>query len=140
MPSRSWVTPGRWFSISPPTPVPRPLSRRSAPSVPRRILFGSDLPILRMRTRRICEDGTYVNLVPRGLYGDVSGDPHLREVDGKDADSLTFFMYEELDAFRRAALATGLSESDIEAVFHGNAAKLLCEAGMPESFLSDRRE
>ena len=107
---------------------------------PGRILFGSDLPILRMRTRRICEKGTYVNLVPRGLYGDVSGDPHLRELDAKDADSLTFFMYEELNAFRRAALATGLSQSDLAAVFHGNAAKLLCEAGMPESFLSEGRE
>jgi predicted TIM-barrel fold metal-dependent hydrolase len=107
---------------------------------PQRILFGSDLPILRMRTRRICEGGTYVNLVPRGLYGDVAGDPHLREVDGKDADQLTFFMYEELDAFRRAATAAGLGEKDIEAIFRGNAAQLLCEAGMPESFLDDRRE
>jgi predicted TIM-barrel fold metal-dependent hydrolase len=107
---------------------------------PKRLLFGSDLPILRMRTRRICEGGTYVNLVPRGLYGDVAGDPHLREVDAKDAGQLTFFMYEELDAFRRAAIATGLGEKDIEAIFRGNAAHMLCEAGMPESFLHDRRE
>jgi hypothetical protein len=106
---------------------------------PRRILFGSDLPILRMRTRRICEGGTYVNLVPKGLYEDVSEDPHLRELDGNDADQLTFFMYEELDAFRRAAMATSLSESDIAAVFHGNAAQLLCEAGMPESFLKGEK-
>ena len=40
---------------------------------PGRILFGSDMPILRMRMRRICEGGLYVNLVPQGLYGDVSG-------------------------------------------------------------------
>jgi hypothetical protein len=49
-------------------------------------------------------------------------------------------MYEELDAFRRAALATGLSEGDLAAVFHGNAVKLLREAGMPESLVSERRE
>jgi len=32
---------------------------------PKRILFGSDLPILRIRAKRICENGTYVNLVPK---------------------------------------------------------------------------
>jgi len=105
----------------------------------KRILFGSDLPILRMRMRRICEGGNYVNLIPRGLYGDVSGDPHLREVDGKDADLLTFFMYEEIEAFRRAAMNTGLTKNDIEAVFYGNAAAVLCEAGMPASFLNGAR-
>lgn len=103
---------------------------------PGRILFGSDLPILRMRTRRICEGGTYINLVPRGLYGDVSGDPHLREVEGNEAAQLTFFMYEEIDAFRRAAVETGLSRDEIESVFFGNAAHLLCAAGMPEAYLS----
>jgi len=103
---------------------------------PRRILFGSDFPVLRMRTRRICEGGRYVNLVPKGLYGDVSGDPHLREVAGKDADQLTFFMYEAIEAFRRAATNTDLNKNDIGAVFFGNAAEVLCEAGMPESFLN----
>jgi predicted TIM-barrel fold metal-dependent hydrolase len=102
----------------------------------KRILFGSDLPILRMRTRRICEGGTYVNLVPKGLYGDVTGDPHMREVVGKDADALSFFMYEVIDAFRRAAAYTHLSDKDIKAVFYGNAAEMLCQAGMPETFLN----
>jgi len=92
---------------------------------PKRILFGSDLPILRMRTRRICECGRYVNLVPRGLYGDVSADPHMRELDGEEAEALTFFLYEEIDAFRRAAANTGLLPTDIEDVFYGNAARLL---------------
>jgi hypothetical protein len=101
---------------------------------PKRLMFGSDLPILRMRMRRICEGGNYVNVVPKGLYGDVFGDPHMREVEGSEADHLTFFMYEEIDAFRRAALETSLQENDIEAVFWGNAAALLREAGMPESF------
>ncbi|MBI3945114.1 MAG: amidohydrolase family protein [Armatimonadetes bacterium] len=96
---------------------------------PRRILFGSDLPILRMRTRRVCEAGNYVNLVPRGLYGDVSGDSHMREVEDDEAERLTFFMYEEIDAFRRAAIETGLKREDVEAVFFGNAARLLEEVG-----------
>lgn len=92
---------------------------------PKRLLFGSDLPILRMRTRRIYENGNYVNLVPKGLYGDVSGDKHMRDVESGEADKLTFFLYEEIDAFRRAAEATGLRREDIEDVFCNNAAKLL---------------
>ncbi|OHB65637.1 MAG: hypothetical protein A2Y76_04400 [Planctomycetes bacterium RBG_13_60_9] len=92
---------------------------------PRRILFGSDLPITRMRMRRICEGGNYVNLVPKGLYGDVSDDKHMREVDGEQAEALSFFLYEEIDAFRRAAQAVGLTRQEIEAVFYSNAARLI---------------
>lgn len=92
---------------------------------PDRILFGSDLPILRMRTRRICENGVYVNLVPKGLYGDVSGDKNMREVDSPEADRLTFFMYEELLAFKRAAERTGLASGDIENIFYGNAHRMI---------------
>jgi len=96
---------------------------------PRRILFGSDLPITRMRMRRICENGNYVNLVPKGLYGDVSDDKHMREVEGGQADTLSFFLYEEIDAFRRAAQAVGLTPKDVEDVFHGNAARLIDSSG-----------
>ena len=92
---------------------------------PRRILFGSDLPITRMRMRRICENGNYINLVPKSLYGDVSDDKHMREVNGEQAEALSFFLYEEIDAFRRAAHATGLTPRDIEDVFHGNAMRLI---------------
>ena len=92
---------------------------------PQRVLFGSDLPILRMRMRRICEDGTYINLVPPSLYGDVSGDAHMREVNAAEGERLTFFLYEELLAFREAAEATGLTRADIEDVFYNNAARLL---------------
>lgn len=96
---------------------------------PKRILFGSDLPILRMRMKRICEKGQYVNLVPTGLYGDVSGDKNMREIPPPESDAFTFFMYEEIDAFRRAAERTGLSRADIVAVFHDNAQRVLQEAG-----------
>ncbi|MDP2933053.1 MAG: amidohydrolase family protein, partial [bacterium] len=92
---------------------------------PKRILFGSDLPILRMRTRRICENGKYINLVPKGIYGDVSGDNHMREINGQEAARLTFFLYEELDAFRRAAHAVRLNANDVEDVFYRNAMRLL---------------
>jgi predicted TIM-barrel fold metal-dependent hydrolase len=96
---------------------------------PKRVLFGSDLPILRMRMRRICENGIYINLVPKGLYGDVSGDPNMREVSGEEAAGLTLFMYEELLAFRQAAERTGLSPSDLEDVFYNNGAAMIRAVG-----------
>ena len=89
-----------------------------------RILFGSDLPITRMRMRRIERNGIYVNLVPRGLYGDVSDDKNMGELDRLEADALTFFMYEEIEAFRQAAIRTMLTRDDIERVFWSNAAEL----------------
>ncbi|MBN2317347.1 MAG: amidohydrolase family protein [Sedimentisphaerales bacterium] len=92
---------------------------------PRRILFGSDLPITRMRMRRVCDQGTYVNLVPRGLYGDVSDDPHMREVDGPEAESLSLFLYDQIDAFRKAAERTALTAPDIEDVFYYNAIRMI---------------
>jgi predicted TIM-barrel fold metal-dependent hydrolase len=92
---------------------------------PSRILFGTDLPITCMRMKRIEENGRYVNLVPPILYGDVSDDPNMREASAEEAASFTFFLYEEIDAFRRASAAEGLTRSDIEQIFRGNAERLL---------------
>ncbi len=78
-----------------------------------------------MRMRRICENGIYINLVPRGLYGDVSGDPNMREVDGAEASKLTLFMYEELLAFRRAAEEPGFGRDDLEDIFYNNSAAMI---------------
>ena len=72
---------------------------------PKRLLFGSDLPIVKMRMYRTTENGFYYNHVPRGLYGDVSGDPHMVETDEKN---ITNFLYEELLAFKRAQRRSGL--------------------------------
>jgi hypothetical protein len=82
-----------------------------------------------MRMRRVCEDGFYINLVPPGLYGDVSADAHMREVSPEEGERLSFFLYEELAAFRRAAEATGLTRDDLEDVFWRNAARLITGAG-----------
>lgn len=94
---------------------------------PERILFGSDLPILRMRMKRICKDGRYINIVPQGMYGDLSNDKNMKEVTGKEAEELTFFMYEEIRAFKRASERCGLGHEDIEKIFYGNSAKLIHE-------------
>ncbi len=91
----------------------------------KRILFGSDLPILRMRMKRICENGKYVNLVPKGLYGDVSADPNMREVSDDESKNFTFFMYEELLAFKKAAQSAKLSSDEIADIFHNNAKRIM---------------
>ena len=92
---------------------------------PKHILFGTDMPILRMRTHRIEENGTYINLVPPGLYGDPSQDPHLREVTPEEAEKITFFAYEELLAFKRTCTRLGSSREDVEDMMYNNAVELL---------------
>jgi len=86
-----------------------------------RIMFGSDMPFTCMRMYRIDDGGKYVNVVPRGLYGGVDSDPHMRESDEKN---ITTFMYEELLALRATAEKLGLDRADIEKIMHGNAARL----------------
>lgn len=92
---------------------------------PKHVLFGTDMPILRMRTHRIEENGTYVNLVPPGLYHDPCGDPHLREVSAEEAKKITFFAYEELLAFKRACVALGLTARDVADILYQNAVNLV---------------
>lgn len=95
---------------------------------PERLLFGSDLPITRMRMRRFCDQGLYVNVVPPGLYGDISGDPNMLETSLEEAQRLTFFFYEEIDAFRRAAEECSLSKEGVNQVFYANAVRVLDRA------------
>ena len=92
---------------------------------PKHVMFGLDMPILRMRTHRIEENGTYINLVPPGLYGDPSQDPHLREVSAEEAEKITFFAYEELLAFKRACQTLGMTRQDVEDMLCNNARNLV---------------
>lgn len=85
----------------------------------RRLMFGSDMPFTKMRMYRIYENGIYINVVPRGLYGDVSKDKNMRETDEKD---ITTFMYEELLAFKRTAEKLGLTRDEINDMMYKNAA------------------
>jgi hypothetical protein len=82
-----------------------------------------------MRTRRICENGKYINLVKKGAYGDVSVDTHMREIEGNEAHKLTFFMYEELLAFKKASESMNLNMSAIEDVFYNNSKDIIKSAG-----------
>ena len=89
---------------------------------PERLLFGSDMPITKMRMYRIVENGEYINVVPRGLYGDVSDDPRMRETDEKD---ITCFIYEELLAFKRVSEKLGLTKEDVNNIMCKNAERIL---------------
>jgi predicted TIM-barrel fold metal-dependent hydrolase len=87
----------------------------------KRILFGSDLPITRMRMYRIVENGKYYNIVPKGLYGDISGDSHMREANPERENAITYFLYEELLAFKRCAEQLSLSRKDVNDILFKNA-------------------
>ena len=87
-----------------------------------RVLFGSDMPITKMRMYRIVENGEYINVVPRGLYGNVSSDSRMRETDEKH---ITCFIYEELLAFKRASQKLGLNREDIFKIMCKNAERIL---------------
>ena len=88
----------------------------------KRLLFGSDLPVAYMRMYRIVENGEYFNVVPRGLYGDLTGVAHMRETDEKD---VTLMIYEQLLALKRVATELKLTDSQIEDVMFLNSKRLI---------------
>jgi len=93
----------------------------------KRLMFGSDLPIAIMRMYRITtETGFYKNVVPRGLYGDVSGDAHMMETDETD---VTLMIYEQLRALKRCAHDLKLTDTQVEDIMYLNAKTLLAGAG-----------
>ena len=75
------------------------------------------------------EDQQFVRVVNASdvetLYGDPKQDRHLREVSAEEAEKITFFLYEELLAFKRAAKTLGLSRQDIEDIMYNNAHDLI---------------
>ena len=87
----------------------------------KRLLWGTDLPIAKMRMYRIHENGNYVNVVPRGVYGDVSSDIHMRETDDPN---ITTFTYETIRGFMKTVKKMGLTKQDVEDVMCNNAVKL----------------
>ncbi len=105
-----------------------------------RFIYGSDFPIFRMKARRVVENGFYVNEIPQGSLGafsvdyyktdaasgagSVLSDPHLREIPYPEAAKITFFIYEEIAACRRAAERLGLTKEDVSNIFYGNCARL----------------
>ena len=91
---------------------------------PDRFLYGTDFPIFRMKARRTVENGFYINEIPAGSLGDVSTDPHMREIPYPEANNITFFIYEEILSCKRACQQLGLGKEDVNKIFYSNAARI----------------
>lgn len=91
---------------------------------PDRFLYGTDFPIFRMKARRTVENGFYINEIPAGSLGDVSSDPHMREIPYPEAEKISFFIYEEIISCKNACNKLGLERQDINKIFYGNAARI----------------
>ena len=91
---------------------------------PKRFIYGSDFPIFRMKSRRVVENGFYINEIPEGSLGDVSSDPHMREIPYPEAEQITFFIYEEIASCKRAVDKLGLTKDDVKDIFYDNSAKI----------------
>lgn len=93
---------------------------------PERFIYGTDFPVFRMKARRVVENGVYINEIPAGDFPKtaLAGDKHMREIEYPEAEKLTFFVYEEIDACRRACERLGLNSGDVDNIFYGNSAKL----------------
>jgi len=92
---------------------------------PDKVMFGTDSPINRMRMGRIEENGTYINLVRKGQYKGVDTDPHMREIEGPEADRLTWYSYYEIESMLTAMRNLGMGDRESEKIFYQNAADLL---------------
>ena len=92
---------------------------------PKRLMFGSDLPIAIMRMYRDFDlnTGFYYNHLPRGVYPGAEGsDPHIKISDRED---ITLMIYESILAFKRTATKLKLTDSQIEDVMSNNALRLI---------------
>ena len=91
---------------------------------PDRFIYGTDFPIFRMKARRVVENGFYINEIPMGSLGDVSADPHMREIPYPEADKISFFIYEEILSCKRACERLGLTKEDVNKIFYSNSARI----------------
>ena len=89
-----------------------------------RFMYGSDFPIFRMKSRRTVENGFYINEIPKGSLGDVSSDPHMREIAYPEAEKITFFIYEEILSCKKACETLQLGSEDVKTIFYRNAARI----------------
>jgi hypothetical protein len=86
---------------------------------PERILYGTDNPIFHMRGRRQWHGRTYVNRTDYPFH--FNRDREAPEVEAR----YTLYMYEALRALKEACGGLGLDRGDVEAIFWGNATRLV---------------
>lgn len=86
---------------------------------PSRILYGTDNPIFYMRGRRQWKGTTYINRTSYPFHFNKDREPPEVEAE------YTLYMYEALLALKQACEELELSSDEVEAIFHGNAERLL---------------
>ena len=86
---------------------------------PDRILYGTDNPVFYMRGRRQWKGREYINRTSYPFHFNKE-----REAPEIEAH-YTLYMYEALLAFKNACEEQGIRREQIEAVFYGNAARLI---------------
>ncbi|NOX53016.1 MAG: amidohydrolase family protein [Planctomycetes bacterium] len=86
---------------------------------PRRILYGTDNPVFYMRGRRTWRGRSYINHTNYPFHFNREREPP--EVEAQ----YTLYMYEALRALKQACAIRKLSREDIEAIFCGNAQRLI---------------
>ena len=89
-----------------------------------RFIYGTDFPIFRMKARRTVENGFYINEIPANSLGDVSSDPHMREIPYPEAEKISFFIYEEILSCKNACNTLGLGKEDVRKIFYENSARI----------------
>ncbi|MBP3634656.1 MAG: amidohydrolase family protein [Oscillospiraceae bacterium] len=91
-----------------------------------RFIYGTDFPIFRMKARRTVENGFYINEVPEGEFpkSAIASDSHMREIPFPEAEKITFFIYEQINACRMACERLGLGKQDVEKIFWSNSARI----------------
>lgn len=90
---------------------------------PRRILYGTDNPVFYMRGRRQWHARTYINRTNYPFHFNRRREPP--EVEAR----YTLTMYEALRALKTACDELGLAREDVEAIFRGNAQRLISSVG-----------
>lgn len=99
-----------------------------------RLLYATDLPIARMRGRRVYVMDHWVDVV-------LEGYPASAYRVASDGIRATFMVYEIILAIRRAAERRGLSEAQMHSIFYDNGARLLqhVRGGRQRSEVRQRR-
>lgn len=86
---------------------------------PSRILYGTDNPVFYMRGRRQWEGTAYINRTNYPFH--FNKNRESPEVEAK----YTLYMYEALRAIKQACEELALGPSEVDAIFHGNALRIV---------------
>jgi uncharacterized protein len=86
---------------------------------PSRLLYGTDNPVFYMRGRQRWRETAYINHTDYPFY--FNRERESPEIEAK----YTLYMYEALRAIKLACEAAQLDRGQVEAIFHGNAERLI---------------